>query len=292
MARLSSSRQCEKGDLWAGEVRLAGPHFWFAVGGCSGKSELKEPKRSRLLAHRQHGSGSIRRFDRTLLEAIEEGIVPRPGLLTYQDWNSWRARDGQRPSKRRHGDDERTTTTAEEAQLWRTVMEALYGPEWKDQLAVAGGALEETEEEEEEEEEEERLPTTLARAPEGGVRMAQGAEPPAIGPGGSAASSTVGGESVFRDMSLVRLQEVFLKDYAPGSETAVRFAKRLRRVSEALGLLGEEVDEASMERRVIRALYWEKIYEADEERQLGLLKEFFQELVLDDSPHAGARAGA
>ena len=83
VARLSSSRPCDKGDVWAGEVRLAGPHFWFAVGGCSEKSELKEPKRSRLLAHRQHGSGSIRMFDRTLLEAIEEGIVPRPGLLTY-----------------------------------------------------------------------------------------------------------------------------------------------------------------------------------------------------------------
>ena len=178
-------------------------------------------------------------FDRTLLEAIEEGIVP--GLLTYQDWNSWRAREGQRPSKRRHGDDVRTTTTGEEAQLWRTVMEALYSPEWKDQLAMAGGALQESEEEEEEEEEEERPPpTTLARTLEGGVQAAQGAEPAAIGPGGLAASSTVGGESVFRDMSLVRLQEVFLKDYAPGSEMAVRFAKRLRRVSEALGCLGKK----------------------------------------------------
>ena len=117
--------------------------------------------------------------------------------------------------------------------------------------------------------------TTLARAPEGRVRAAQGAEPPAIGPSGSAASSTVGGESVFRDMSLVRLQDVFLKDYAPGSETAVRFAKKLRRVSEASSFFGEEVDEASMERRVIRVLYWEKIYEADEERQL---------LVLDEPP--------
>ena len=55
-------------------------------------------------------------------------------------------------------------------------------------------------------------------------------------------------------------------------------------MSEALGWLGEEVDEASMERRVIRALYWEKIYEADEECQLGLLKDFFQELVLDEPP--------
>ena len=34
----------------------------------------------------------VRMFDRTLLEAIKEGVVPRPGLLTYQDWNSWRSR--------------------------------------------------------------------------------------------------------------------------------------------------------------------------------------------------------
>ena len=55
-------------------------------------------------------------------------------------------------------------------------MEALYGPEWKDQLAMAGGALQESEEEEEEEEE----PTTLARVPEGRVRSAKGGEPPAM----------------------------------------------------------------------------------------------------------------
>ena len=82
-------------------------------------------------------------------------------------------------------------------------------------------------------------------------------------------------------MSLVRLQDVFLKDYAPGSETAVRFAKKWRRVSEASSLFGEEVDEASMERRVIRVLYWEKIYEADEERQL---------LVLDEPPQEQEQA--
>ena len=98
---------------------------------------------------------------------------------------------------------------------------------------------------------------------------------------------------MFRDMSLVRLQEVFLKDYAPGSETAVRFAKRLRRVSEALGLAGRRSGRSlNGAAGHPRPLLGKRIYEADEERQLALLKEFFQELVLDEPPHAGARAGA
>ena len=63
-------------------------------------------------------------------------------------------------------------------------------------------------------------------------------------------------------MSLGRLQGVFLKDYTPESET-----KRLRGMLEALGLCGEEVEEALVERRV---LYLEKIYEADGERQVAL----------------------
>ena len=84
--------------------------------------------KSRLRAHRQMAR-EVRGSTKSLLQAIEDGDVPRPGLLGYQDWNSWRAREGQRPSKIRDGD-ERTTSTAEEAQLWRNVMEAL-----KDQLA-------------------------------------------------------------------------------------------------------------------------------------------------------------
>ena len=246
-------------DSLCGEGRIA-------VGGCSGKSKLRGPKRSRLQAHRQHGS---------LLEAIEEGVVPRPGLLTYQDWNSWRAREGQRPSKRRHGDDARTTATGDEAQLWRTVIKGLVRPGIERPVGYGWGCL----------------ARARGRRREGsreGHRKAgfdrPNGEPPATGPARSVASSTVGGESVFRDMSLVRLQEVFLKDYTPGSEAAVRFAKKLRRVSEALGLFGEEVDEALVERWVIRALYLEKIYGTDEERQLALLKEFFQELVLDEPP--------
>ena len=130
-------------------------------------------------------------------------------------------------------------------------MEAFYGPEWKDELATAGGALQGSEEEEEEEEEKEKEehegeglpPITLAEAPEGGLRPAQRGQ------------LHHPHESLFHDMSLVRLQEGFLKEYTPGSETAARFAKRLRRVSEAPALFGEEVDEALVDRRAICTLY-------------------------------------
>ena len=145
----------------------------------------------------------VRMFDRTLLEAIKEGVVPRPGLLTYQDWNSWRAREGQRPSKRRHGDDARTTATGDEAQLWRTVIKGLVRPGIERPVGYGWGCL----------------ARARGRRREGsreGHRKAgfdrPNGEPPATGPARSVASSTVGGESVFRDMSLVRLQEVFLKD--------------------------------------------------------------------------------
>jgi len=108
------------------------------------------------------------------------GVVPRPGRLGYHAWNAWRAHEGMRPSRRRHGDPA-TTTTAEEAELWRIVMRSLYGEEWED----------DHEEEEEKEEEAEDLEEDDAQSRhemfsvEGGngsdrARAAESAEPLAI----------------------------------------------------------------------------------------------------------------
>eukprot|EP00435_Cladocopium_sp_Y103_P060915 s2077_g22.t1 len=101
---------------------------------------------------------------------------------------------------------------------------------------------------------------------------------------GSAASSTVGGESLFQDPSLERLQQAFNKEFEPGTESSDKFAKRLRRVSDALQLFGEEVDEEKVERRIIRALYEDKIQGQNVGEQLAFLKESFQDLVLDEAP--------
>ena len=78
--------------------------------------------------------------DGSLLDEIEAGRVPRPALLRFNDWVSWRAGEGRRPAMR-HGDP-RSTTSGEEAALWRTVMRALYGESWREDLAEARDAAE------------------------------------------------------------------------------------------------------------------------------------------------------
>ena len=164
-------------------------------------------------------------------------------------------------------------------------MATLYGPEWQDQLAMAGSPPEECSEEGE------RSEGSMGTAPEEALveeaRAATGAEQATdlvpVGPA-SAASSTVGGESVFQDLSLQRLQETLAKDFVPGAESPARYGKRLRRIAEALALYGEEVEEATVEQRIIRALYLDKIHGKEGPQQLAMLKEFFQELVLLEPP--------
>ena len=62
-----------------------------------------------------------------LLQAFEDGMEA-PDLLSWKEWQAWRAKEGRRPAVRR-GDTIRTTIT-EESLMWREVMSAIFGPEW------------------------------------------------------------------------------------------------------------------------------------------------------------------
>ena len=70
--------------------------------------------------------------DTSLLQSVADGGVEKPPLATYLDWLSWRRRSRTRPSK---VIDVRTSTPQEEATLWRGVMEAVYGEDWRSRLA-------------------------------------------------------------------------------------------------------------------------------------------------------------
>ena len=59
----------------------------------------------------------------TLLDAINDGLVPYPERMSYVRWLEWRKETGSRPVKRRDG---RSTTSAQEVALWRTVMDFLH----------------------------------------------------------------------------------------------------------------------------------------------------------------------
>eukprot|EP00435_Cladocopium_sp_Y103_P053296 s165_g17.t1 len=239
-----------------------------------GEPSLHDPKSgSKLVAMATATSGwVVIKPKNPRRQAIEDGDVPRPGLLGYHDWNSWRANDGLRPSKIRHGDEE-TTTTAEEAQLWRNVMEALYGPDWKDQLASRGGqsAEEDDEEEDEEEEEEDEASEELQSEEEEEDEASeelQSVEDLGRREAGPAPETGVEDRRV----------APAAPSRASSTESPQKYAKRLYRLAEALDLEGEPVNDKDVERRAARALYEFQVHGKPEEEQLALLKESFREL--------------
>ena len=80
----------------------------------------------------------------TLLECINTGAVPFPERMSYVRWLEWRRQTGSRPVKRRDG---RSTSSADEVALWRSVMDFLHDMKEEDE-----------EEEEEEEDDEDESP--------------------------------------------------------------------------------------------------------------------------------------
>ena len=56
-------------------------------------------------------------------EVSGQPVVPYPERMTYLRWLEWRKETSSRPVRRRDG---RSTSTAEEVALWRSVMDFLY----------------------------------------------------------------------------------------------------------------------------------------------------------------------
>ena len=78
----------------------------------------------------------VTQSDLTLAEAIELEEVPRPQLMGWNAWMSWRKHIGKRPTVAADGG---TTHNRLESQLWRATMESLYGEEWLEDLNEQGG---------------------------------------------------------------------------------------------------------------------------------------------------------
>ena len=66
-----------------------------------------------------------------LLDAIQNGTVPEPGLLHWNEWEKWRSTVGLRPTVKNDGV---TTDNRYEAELWKSTMVALYGEQWRTAL--------------------------------------------------------------------------------------------------------------------------------------------------------------
>ena len=69
----------------------------------------------------------VANYQGTIEEAASAGVIPQPELMPFNMWQQWRKTVGLHPCKRLGS--QRATTTSEEANLWRRVMEAYHGEE-------------------------------------------------------------------------------------------------------------------------------------------------------------------
>ena len=66
--------------------------------------------------------------DLTLIQAIDQRVVPTPILMLWNGWQAWRRTEGKRPTRDADGS---TTAGKQESQLWQSTIGSLYGPDWR-----------------------------------------------------------------------------------------------------------------------------------------------------------------
>ena len=162
----------------------------------------------------------------TLIEAIDAGRVDTPGELNFPQWQAWRRGPGRRPTIRRDG---RGLSTREEVDLWRRVMEHLYGE----------GRAGELEEQDEDEGADGAIVPTLEPIPPSPAGSAGvDGRGQAVGPPSSAGS---GGASVRS------LQGKLKSLYDPSAEDLGSYLMRMGRTIEALTTLDASAPPGQLE---------------------------------------------
>jgi len=73
--------------------------------------------------------------DKTLVDAINDGDIDKPNLMSWNAWQQWRSRGGgRRPTQERDGF---STTSTQEVAWYREVMAEQYGTSWAEDILVA-----------------------------------------------------------------------------------------------------------------------------------------------------------
>ena len=196
--------------------------------------------------------------ERTLIEAIRNGEVPRPPLMGWNDFQVWRRDQGKRPSQAVDG---YTTETPVETVLWRSVMTDLYGEDWS--VRVAAGETGATE------------LNPAASAPQGGLTSVEPSAPAAVeespesGAGapigaaepGSGVPSPVPSFHSRSPGTPTGLTERTLKAYNPEKENLIAYQERIRRQANALVKLGQPLGAGVLETLLEKSAFQEMIYD-------------------------------
>ena len=64
----------------------------------------------------------------SLITLIDNGEVPIPAMMSFNDWQKWRRDVGRRPTVRTNGVG---TSSTDEVKIWRSSMIHVYGVDWE-----------------------------------------------------------------------------------------------------------------------------------------------------------------
>ena len=172
----------------------------------------------------------VSKSDLTLEQCIAQNIIEKPDLMEFNDWQKWRRVSGTRPRVKEDG---RSTTSAQEAALWKATMLRMYGDSWNIQLALERHALEESSRRAEAEETERSEQRGVA-PPAGSVGALAVDRPSSPGSGHEAYSAPGPGSGSqspswhsFDPGSPNTLTAKVLKDYDPAKESLEKNENRI-----------------------------------------------------------------
>ena len=218
-----------------------------------------------------------------MLESINADECEAPDVLSWREWQTWRAREGRRPAVRRG--DTTSTTISEEGVMRRAVMAAVHGPEWRADLrpekvdpGFAGGS------------------ELLGDVPEGvpaAVDDAAGAAAPAastIGQGGGSRSRFADTASSGRP-GAEELRRRLLLDIDPIKETLPVFLSRIDRIAMVIAMHADSVSLQDLTEIKVRAEYMSLMHGLAGDSQVTFLKDQLQVALMTEEVSADERGG-
>ena len=222
--------------------------------------------------------------DKTILNAINDGDIQRPALMSWNAWQQWRARGGGlRPTLERDG---YSTTNTQEVAWYKEAMAELHGANWAVDLITA------------EAEAERAAAATGARA--SGLPSGSAAElPPTTSPrpttqevspaSGDIGSPGSGGTPSWKSSSPGTpgtLTAHIKAEFNPARESVEKYLGRLERQVQVLSNIGDPVDDTEIAVVRAKAQWILSAYEGaagDEQKTTRILKREYAFLTLDDA---------
>ena len=227
----------------------------------------------------QQVSGS----SKTLVEAIRDGEVEQPALMSWNKWQQWRRDKGLRPTAAVDGE---ATTGAQESALWKSIMLELYGDEWPLMLAsvlvepqapalaaatplpsepglvlAAGAELSQPSVPSQESAAGMEQTSRVEESPGSGHRVE---ESPGSGQDVLAASPGSGSSASWKSSdpgTPTSLSNRVLEHYVPGRETLDRYQDRVRKQAAILSSFGQPLAEGNLEVLLVKSEYELRLYE-------------------------------